>query len=282
MAKFCKFCGTPLEEGQVCNCAGAQAAAQPNAAPAAPVAAPAAPAAPSKAKGLFEELKNIALAALKAPATGSAQLAASANKLPLAGILAGINAIAIFLLLWRLLAGLIGSLTGLAGAFGAQIEVSYPIFPMLLAGIVVAAAFIVLYGVGLFLFAKLGKVQIAIMDALVIAAGYSVMPSALLLIATLLGFLSPVLGLIFMIVAIWTWMISMNQAAREYTGVIAIRSLKELALTIVIRLVIVLLVYWLSSAVISWSITELAIEGTKLSDIGSLLGSLGDLGDLFS
>ena len=62
MAKFCKFCGTALEEGQVCSCADAQAAAAPVATPApeaAPVAtaAPAAPAAPVFGKKLVDTLK---------------------------------------------------------------------------------------------------------------------------------------------------------------------------------------------------------------------------------
>ena len=49
MAKFCKYCGTPLEEGQVCTCAGAQAET------AAPVATAAAPAA---LNSLFTDVKN--------------------------------------------------------------------------------------------------------------------------------------------------------------------------------------------------------------------------------
>ena len=53
MAKFCKFCGTPLEEGQVCACQASQSAV---ATEAAPVAAPAAAPAVRKVEGRFPEL----------------------------------------------------------------------------------------------------------------------------------------------------------------------------------------------------------------------------------
>ncbi len=266
MAKFCKYCGSPLEEGQVCGCPGAQAAAAPQA----PVAT-AAPAAPGKAGALFNDLKNVLLANLKGPAQAEETLIASPFKYALAGMMAGLNAIVIFFLIWRVLASLVDSVVGVAGAF---IEIGYPILPMLASGIVIAVLFVGMYGVALFLKGKLAKVEIAILDALVVAGGYTLIPTALLIVAILMSFLSSALCLVVVVAAIWVWLACMNGTARERTKVVAIQDIKQLALQMALRLVVGLLVAWLTYLLLRWCFTSLSINGVKLSDMGNLLGGL--------
>ena len=110
MAKFCKHCGTQLEEGQVCSCPKAQAelaapVAAPDAAPAPeaaapvatadPVAAPAAPAANGFVKKLLDTLK----AYWKAPKETAAAVAEDKQGMAVAGVFAGVNFLAAFFFL---------------------------------------------------------------------------------------------------------------------------------------------------------------------------------------
>ncbi len=283
MAKFCKYCGSPLEEGQVCGCPGAQAAVQaaaaPQAAPQAPTqpAAPqapvatAAPKAPGKAAALFNDLKDVLLANLKGPAQAEEKLLASPFKYALSGMMAGLNFLVIFFLLWRVLASLVGSVVGAAGAF---IKIGYPILPMLVSALAIVVLFVGLYGGALFLKGKLAKVNIDILDALVVAGGYTLIPSALLIVAILMSFLSLVLCLVFVVAAIWVWLICMNGTARERTQVVAITDIKQLGLQMALRLVVGLLVAWLTWVLLKWCFTSLSINGVKLSDVGNLLGGL--------
>ena len=145
MAKFCKYCGTQLEDGQVCSCPQAQAElAAPAAAPApeaaAPVATAAPAAAPSAGKDLLNKVKETFLSYLKAPKATTAKIAADPKGMTLAGIFAGVNALAVFLYLWKILGGIMGMAGDISGGLTDKIDIEYPIFQMLIAGIVIIAA----------------------------------------------------------------------------------------------------------------------------------------------
>ena len=188
MAKFCKFCGTALEEGQVCSCADAQAAAAPVATPtpeAAPVAtaAPAAPAAPGFGKKLVDTLK----AYWKAPKATAAAVAEDAKGMTFAGVFAGVNVLAVFFYLWRIIGMLLDGIKESAGGkvdmdeIMELLEIELPIFPMLVAGLVIAVLGIVATALVVFFAAKLAKQPVDLKKQIVVASIHSLIPSALLM-----------------------------------------------------------------------------------------------------
>ena len=198
MAKFCKFCGTALEEGQVCSCADAQAAAAPVATPApeaAPVAtaAPAAPAAPGFGKKLVDTLK----AYWKAPKATAAAVAEDAKGMTFAGVFAGINVLAVFFYLWRIIGMLLdGVVDGVKQSTGSKVdmdeimellEIEMPIVPMLVAGLAIAVLGIVATALVVFIAAKLNKQAVDLKKQIVVASIHSLIPSALLIAGILLG-----------------------------------------------------------------------------------------------
>lgn len=307
MAKFCKYCGKPLEDGQVCDCAASQAAAQvsaptaaPDPAPAAapestPTAAPdpapnsassqtsfntekaaaAAKAAGAKAKSALTLWANSLLTYLKAPRQGVTEALNDPKNLVLAGIYAGVNALAVFIYLWALMGKTFGMISSLAGGFG--IKVGYPIGILLLSGILFAVVFIGLSGLALFACAKLNKRELSIQQALVIASVSSTYPTALLLIGTVLGLLSIWLALISVIVAALVWAINACTDLYDYAGLNGTRSLKEMGIMLIAMIVVLLICFLVTRGLLGWAISGITINGTKLGNLGELIGDLGDL-----
>ena len=193
MAKFCKYCGTQLEDGQVCSCPQAQAElAAPAAAPApeaaAPVATAAPAAAPSAGKDLLNKVKETFLSYLKAPKATTAKIAADPKGMTLAGIFAGVNALAVFLYLWKILGGIMGMAGDISGGLTDKIDIEYPIFQMLIAGIVIAAVGILISTLVVLLMSKVGKQAVDFKKLLVIESVNTIFPSMVLLAGTVLGF----------------------------------------------------------------------------------------------
>lgn len=302
MAKFCRYCGTPIEEGQVCTCAEATAAAAaaaapaaPVAAPAAPVAAPAAPVAPSAAANLMNELKELLLTGLKAPRQAGARITASKNKMALGGIMAGINAITVLILVWTLLANifstigdLLGDFLGSLGSLGdmdsmlGSVDMSMPFFPMLISAIVLAAVGVAISGLFVFVCGKINKLQVNIMDMICVAAADSLLPSALLLVSVIFGFISIKLQLVVLLLMVIVSAVNACENARVYTGIEANRSIKELVITAVGLLVVLGVVALVSKwLVLDWCLMEVEIEGMKLGTLFDGANALGGMGNLF-
>lgn len=272
MAKFCKYCGAPLEEGQVCTCQESQAAAQAASAPAAaPAAVPAQSAAAQQAKALLTQIKDILLCYIKTPRDAVQTTMNSSNHLALAGIFAGVNAIAAMLFVWGLFARVIGSVTGVVGD---ALEIKYPFFAILVTGIALAVVFIGMSGVALFACGKITKRDIHIKYALVIAAAGSIFPSALLLVGTVLGFLSWKLQLLCLAVAAMVWVANGLSDLSDYTGQKVSASTKDLAIVVAAMLVVALVCFFVAGKLLGWCVGEISVMGQKIGDI--------DLSDLIS
>lgn len=303
MAKFCRFCGAPLEEGQVCTCPGAQAAQNPApaqpaapvqpAAPAsaaqewAPAAAPQAPAGNSAAAELFGELKDVLLGYLSAPKKAIKAAVESKKGMAMAGILAGVHALALFFFFWSMLGKLIGSLKSslgiLGSAVGALVKIGMPIFPLLLTGIVLAVVCIGLSAVALMVCGKLTKRELTIQQTLVVAAVSSIYPTVVLLAGALLGLMSSWLHVACLVLALLIWVINAVSDIRDYTGLNATVSLKNMIMVAVVLLVVAVVSALVLYGMGKYCIGEVSIAGAKLKDglAGLLSGGLGGLGDLF-
>lgn len=290
MANFCKFCGTKLEEGQACSCPQAQAElAAPAAAPApeaaAPVAtaAPAAPAGDSFVKKLLDTLK----AYWKAPKETAAAVAEDAKGMTTAGIFAGVNFLAVFFFLWRII-GLV--LTGIMDSAPSDIdmdevmemlEIEQPIFPMLLAGLAIAVIGIAATALVIFIAGKLNKQNVDLKKQIVIEAVHSVIPTALLVVGILLGFLAAWLQFIVLALILVLWFINVCGEIRDVAGVQAMETGKSLAINTLVVFVVLAAALWLISTIGVWGIGELSIQGhtinEALEEADNMLEVLGDM-----
>lgn len=280
MAKFCKFCGSPLEEGQVCSCQEAQAEA---AAQAAPVAT--ATEEPSAGKVLLESLKSAVLGYWKSPKNAAAAVVADKNNMALAGIFAGVNALAVFFYIWKFLGqieALVSSVLGaLSSLVATKLEISYPIFPMLLSGIVIAAVGIALTALTVYAVAKLNKQEVDLKNLIMSHAVHSIVSSALLLVGVLLGFISWQAQIIVLTLIVVQWFLVVGNDLREVAGVKAMSSGKNLLIqTIVITVAYAIIVFAIAKLA-GWCFNELAIGeqtiGEMLDGMGDLSGLLGDI-----
>ena len=289
MAKFCKYCGTQLEDGQVCSCPQAQAElAAPAAAPApeaaAPVATAAPAAAPSAGKDLLNKVKETFLSYLKAPKATTAKIAADPKGMTLAGIFAGVNALAVFLYLWKILGGIMGMAGDISGGLTDKIDIEYPIFQMLIAGIVIAAVGILISTLVVLLMCKVGKQAVDFKKLLVIESVNTIFPSMVLLAGTVLGFLGG-FGMLLQILAVaflWIiWFLNCGNEARDLGGADVTEKGKNMWIMVIVMLVGYGIAMWAFSALSLWSVGELKIAGYSLSEGMDMLDMLGNLGDLF-
>ena len=284
MAKFCKYCGTPLEEGQVCSCAGAQAAPEA----AAPVATATAPAAPSALNSTFTAVKNDFLSYLRTP---DATVRAALNKgLKIPAIFAGINALAAFFYCWKLIASMLGGIMDAFGAGAYASKVTYPVFLLLVIGILLAAVYIGLSALGLFCVSKLTKKELSFTQSLTVASYHSLVPTLLLLVGTLLGFISLPAQLIVLPIALIVWSIFAVRDAKEYAGLNATLAGKNLLIQTLVTVIVVVVAVYLTYQLMIWGIGEVSADGYTLreafeamsSGLGGLLGgsSSGDILDI--
>lgn len=280
MAKFCKYCGTPLEDGQVCSCAGAQAAPEA----AAPVAT--ATAAPSAPSSIFTDLKNDFLNYLRAPEATVRNNLDNGLKIP--AIFAAVNALAAFFYCWRLIVAMFSGILDAVGAgmFGSKI--SYPVILLLLIGILLAVVYIGLSALGLFCVSKLSKRELSFTQGIAVASYHSVIPTLLLLVGTLLGFISLPAQLIVLPIALIIWSVFAVQGAKEYAGLNATLAGKNLAIQTLVSLIIVAIAAYLTYQLLIWGIGEVSVAGYSLKDafdfmssgLGGLLGGSGDITDI--
>ena len=209
-------------------------------------------------------------------------------------ILAGANALAAFLFLWKLLGGIFGSIVettnqalgGLGSALGGsasaiKLEITYPFFLLLIGGILLAVIFIGLSALGLFCAAKLTKKELSIQQSVTVAAYNSIIPTLLLVLGILLGIISLTAQLIVLAVAAIFWAIFAVQNARDFAGLNPTIATKNLVIEAVIILVVAGLSIYLAFEIGLWCTGEIEIAGQKLEamidmiknfDITDLLG----------
>lgn len=291
MAKFCRFCGSPLEEGQVCACQSAQAAPEaPVATAEAPVAAPAA--APAAGNALVASLKATLLGYWKSPKATAAGAAEDKNGMAVAGIFAGVNFLAIFFYIWRVLAmlpsvigdlmeGMMSGLGGMMGSAMEDLEFEYPIFPMLVSGIVIAAVGIVLSALVVFVIAKLNKQEADIKKLLVTESVNTLPSSVLLLVGLILGFIAWQAQLIVLGVILVLWLITACENIRTIAGAEATQTGKALCIQTVVVFVALAVAVFAIDKLFGWCFGELSIDGMSIADAMDAMGSLGGMVGLF-
>ena len=265
MAKFCRHCGQPLEEGQVCTCEKAQAAAQ------APVATAEAPAAaPAAGNALVNSLKAALLSYWKSPKAAAAAVAESKSGMTIAGIFAGVNFLAVFFFLWRIIGLLISLIAdandGKVSDFIEDNEVIYPILSMLVAGLAIAAIGIAVTALVIFIAAKINKQAVDLKKQIVIEAVHSIVPTVLLIVGILLGFLAAWLQFIMLALILVLWFVNVCNEVREVAGVQIMETGKTMTIYTLVIFVGLAIAIWLMTAIGGWGIGELSIEDTKLSE----------------
>lgn len=288
MAKFCKFCGTQLEEGQVCSCPQAQAElAAPAAAPAPEAAAPvatAAPAAPA-GNGFVKKLLDVLKGYWKAPKAAAADVAEDKQGMAIAGVFAGVNFLAVFFFLWRII-GMVMSTFTKGGDVDMDelmeyLEIEQPIFPMLLAGLAIAVIGIAATALVIFIAAKINKQTVDLKKQIVIEAVHSVIPTALLIVGILLGFLAAWLQFIVLALILVLWFVNVCNDLREVAGVQIMETGKTMTIYTLVVFVVLAVTVYLMSAIGGWGIGELSIQGHTMNEAmeeaGDMLGMLGDL-----
>lgn len=270
MAKFCKFCGTALEEGQVCSCANAQAAAAPVATPA-PEAAPVATAAPA-AEGFGKKLVDTLKAYWKAPKATAAAVAEDAKGKTVAGVLLSVNFLAVFFFLWRIIGMLMDGIKESAGGkvdmdeIMEMLEIETPIIPMLLAAMAIAVIGNAATALVIFIAGKLNKQAVDLQKQIVIAAVHSLIPSAVLIAGILLGFLIPSVQFIVLGLVLVLWFINVCNEARDVAGVQVMESGKTMTIySLVIFAVLAVAVYAMVS-IGGWGVGELSIQGHTINE----------------
>lgn len=289
MAKFCKHCGTPLEEGQVCSCPQAQAElAAPAAAPAPEAAAPVATAAPAAApagNGFVKKLLDTLKGYWKAPKEAAAAVAEDKQGMAIAGVFAGVNFLAMFFFLWRIIGMVMSTFTGDSDVdmdeLMEYLEIELPIFPMLLAGLAIAVIGIAATALVIFIAAKINKQTVDLKKQIVIEAVHSVIPTALVVVGIILGFLAAWLQFVVLALILVLWFVNVCNEVREVAGVQVMETGKSLTIyTLVIFAVLAVAVY-LMVAIGGWGIGELSIQGNTMNEAmeeaGDMLGMLGDL-----
>ena len=287
MAKFCKYCGTQLADGQVCSCAQAQAEL---AAPAPEAAAPVATAAPAAApagNGFVKKLTDTLKAYWKAPKAAAAEVAEDKQGMTVAGVFAGVNFLAVFFFLWRIIGLILNGITEGAGKevdmdeLMEYLEIELPIFPMLLAGLAIAVIGIAATALVIFIAAKLNKQNVDLKKQIVIEAVHSVIPTALLVVGILLGFLAAWLQFIMLALILVLWFINVCSEVRDVAGVQAMETGKSLTIYTLVIFAVLAITVWLTTAIGGWGVGELSIQGHTLNEAmeeaGDMLGMLGDI-----
>lgn len=192
---FCKFCGAKLEEGQVCTCPQAQAAAQPaapvqpetpvqnvvNAQPAVTPIAPAAPAQPSQFGLIMKRFAELLGQFFKNPAQ-AIRTAVSEDQVIPAAILTVIRAVIMGLLL-------LGVNVKLFGDIRSYLDVPNP-FIFFLYGILMAVLTTGLFLVAVFALSRITKSTVSFKAVFVANAFNSIWVTGLLVVATFFSFLS--------------------------------------------------------------------------------------------
>lgn len=274
MAKFCRFCGSPLEEGQVCTCQGAQAA---NEAPVATAETPAA--APAVGNELVASLKATLLGYWKSPRAAAAAAADDKNGMAVAGIFVGVNFLAMFFFLWRIIGMLMSTITGVGELTDLMdyLEIKQPIFPMLLAGLVIAVLGVAVTALTIFAVAKINKQPVDLKKQLLMAAVHSVVPTALLIVGIVLGLLAAWLQFLALALILVLWFVNVCSEVRDTAGVQVMETGKSMTVyTLVIFAVLAIGVY-LMVAVGGWGIGELSIQGMTLNALADQAGGLLDM-----
>ena len=281
MANFCRFCGAALEEGQVCACQANQAA--PAAAPEAAPVATAAPAAAPAAGGLGKKLMDTVKAYWAAPKATAAAVAEDKQGMTIAGIFAGVNVLAVFFFLWRIIGMLLASITESAKVDLDEVkellEIEEPIFPMLVAALGIAILGILIGALVVFLVAKINKQAVDFKKLIVVEAVRSVVPTALLVVGILLGFLVAWLQFLVLALVLVLWFVNVCADIRDVAGVQIQETGKAMIVNALVIFAVLAVAVYLMVTLAGWGLGELSIRGMTINEAieeaGDALSVLG-------
>ena len=281
MANFCRFCGSPLEEGQVCACQANQAA--PEAAPAAAPVATAAPAAAPAAGGLGKKLMDTLKAYWAAPKATAAAMAEDKQGMTLAGIFTGVNFLAVFFFLWRIIGMLLNGITENADVdldeVMEMLEIEQPIFPMLIAALGIAVLGVLIGALVVFFAAKINKQAADLKKLIVVQAAHSVLPTALLVVGIVLGFLVAELQFIVLSLILVLWFVNVCADIRDVAGAQITETGKALTVNALVIFAVLAVGVYLMVTLGGWGLGELSIRGMTINEAieeaGDALSVLG-------
>ncbi|MEG2678673.1 MAG: hypothetical protein RR949_01970 [Oscillospiraceae bacterium] len=215
MSKFCKFCGTQLEEGAVCACPQAQAeAAAPQASSAAaPQTPPAAPRA--SASSAFSGLIPCLKAYFSAPVQ-TTRIALQRGDHTNAIMFLAVQLIVAGFLLFSVMQkvcnifrdGIIEGVSNYGGMSMGNMRVPMikaPLGGALLYGILMAAVAVALCILAVFIISKIAHSSATLKDVVIACGINSPVVTALLLVAALLCFVSLPAGIVVYSVAMTAW-----------------------------------------------------------------------------
>ena len=245
MAKFCKFCGAPLEEGQVCTCQSSQTA----------------PVTTSNSNILVDTLKTY-FQAPKATATAVAQ---NKQGTAVAGIFAGVNFLAVFFFLWRIIGAFIEKSASLSEVdiedLVKEADLVYPIFPMLIAGLAITILGIAITALVVFVVGKINQQEVNVKEQILIASVHTLIPTAVLIVCTLLSLLAWWFLLVALTVNLVLWFVNIQNALDQGddSGKSALIRIGAIVLAMVI-------VVGLSSVLANWSIGEVEMDGDTMNE----------------
>lgn len=249
MAKFCKFCGAPLEEGQVCTCQSSQTSSV------------AAPANASKSNILVDTLK----AYFQAPKATATAVAQNKQGTAVAGIFAGVNFLAVFFFLWRIIGAFIEKSASLSEVdiedLVKEADLVYPIFPMLIAGLAITILGIAITALVVFVVGKINQQEVNVKEQILIASVHTLIPTAVLIVCTLLSLLAWWFLLVALTVNLVLWFVNIQNALGQGddSGKNALIRIGAIVLAMVI-------VVGLSSVLANWSIGEVEMDGDTMNE----------------
>ena len=259
MANFCRFCGSPLEEGQVCACQANQAA--PEAAPVATAAPAAAPAAPGLGNKLVETLKNL----WKAPKATAAAVAEDPKGMTIAGIFAGVNVLAVFFFLWRIIGAWLEKNASLEGTDVEDLiedaDLVFPIFPMLIAGLAIAIIGIAVTALAVFVVGKINKQEVDLKAQILISAVNSLVPTAVIIVCTLLSLIAWWFLVVALTIVLVLWFTNILNALGQGED-----SSKDALIRVSVVVLAMVIVVGLSSVLANWSIGEIEVDDKTFNE----------------
>ena len=215
---YCQHCGTKLEDGQTCTCEMAQAAIgqQPQSQPQ-QTTAPAAPSVESPMSIVFKKFKQYIASYISNPEQAVRSVMAEEYDFTLPIVLTTIRLLAMGLAIYSLLSKtckvVFAFITTSILRYSSSAEIltanlTASLSKCLFFGALIAAMGMFLFIVMLYALVRIQHGEAAFSDIFKVSAANGVPTSALLLLSFLLSFISPIPGMVFIALAMLSWIIS--------------------------------------------------------------------------
>ncbi len=275
MAKFCSYCGKPLPESGVCDCAESAAAnAAVSAAPAQPAApaAPAQPAAPAAENAYVKKTREAVSQSVpfvkdywKDPMTATRHVLQQKN-MGLAAVMMILNALVTGLLLFCVYSKLGSALRGASKQmFGGKVDVEVPFFSSMLMGILMAAVALALSAVVLFAILRMVRIDASFSYVIMAVGVNSILCTACLVLALLMALLGWTTGvLICVLLGMVAWVFLGTLLLVKVFGA-SISGAMQVITGLLFTAVLVLNV-WIGGKFALNAAREIEIEGEELGD----------------